>query len=125
MPSRCFLEKACLPACQSRFTILVDKLSASGVKIPQWEQSLAIIYGMSDKYELTRRIALMSTDSKSLLVMDIFGNFFDQENADNQRSSVNKETRGTALKLTRVLEKIENEEDDDDDDLEIIPMTKW
>ena len=63
--------------CQSRFTILVDKLSAAGVTIPQWEQSLAVIYGMSDKYELTRRIVLMSSERKTLPVRDIFGKFFD------------------------------------------------
>ena len=45
--------------CQSRFTTLVDKLSAAGTTIPTTEQSLQVIYAMSDKFELTRRVALM------------------------------------------------------------------
>ena len=69
--------------CQSRFTTLVDKLSASGVKIGNWEQSLHVIYGMSEKYELTRRVALMSSETKTLPVADIFGKFYDQETTDN------------------------------------------
>lgn len=76
---------------QSRFTILVDKLSASGVKIDNWEQSLQVIYGMSEKYEFTRRVALMSSETKTLPVADIFGKFYDQEITDNQKAIVAKE----------------------------------
>ena len=63
--------------CQSRFTILVDKLSATGTTIPTNEQALQVIYAMSDKYELTRRVALMSKDVRTLPVADVFGKFHD------------------------------------------------
>ena len=113
-------------ACQSRFTILMNKLTASGVMIEPSEQTLAVIYAMSEKFELTWRIALMSPDCKKLSVVDIFGKFFDQENADLRKGLATKEATGTALKLTKVLEKLDinDGEEEEDDDTEVALMTK-
>ena len=109
---------------QSRFTILVDKLSVSGTTIPTSEQALQVIYAMSDKYELTRRVALMSKDVRDLPVADVFGKFHDQELTDREQENAVAEVKGHALKLTRVLEKMENKEADDDYDVEVAMMTK-
>src|ERR1044071_7545151 len=118
------LENEPVNLCQSRFLVLIDKLNASGVVIPQWEQSLTVIHAMSEKFDLTRRIALMTEDSKKLPVRDIFGKFYDQEIEDNKVLLEKKAVKGTALKLTRALQKIEDEEGDEDEDLEVALMTK-
>jgi len=39
---------------------------------------------MSENFDLTRRIALMTEDSKKLPMRDIFGKFYDQEIEDNK-----------------------------------------
>ena len=109
--------------CQSRFTILVDKLSATGTTIPLSQQANQVIYAMGDKYELTRRVALMSKDIRTLPVADVFGKFLDQELTDREQENVAAEVKGHALKLTRVLEKMENKEADEDDDVEVAMMT--
>ena len=40
---------------------------------------------LSDKYELTRRGALMSKDVRDLPVVDVFGKFHDQELTDREQ----------------------------------------
>ena len=102
----------------------MDKLSAVGTTIPTSEQAFQVIYAMSDKYELTRRVALMSKDVRDLHVADVFGKFHDQELTDREQANAAAEVKGHALKLTRVLEKMENKEAEDDEDEEVAMMTK-
>ena len=77
--------------CQSRFTKLVDKISATGTTIPNNEQSLQVIYAMSDKFELTRRVALMSKEVKTLPVADIFASSMTRNSlTENKRMLLKK-----------------------------------
>ena len=56
--------------------------------------------------------------------LPIFGKFHDQELTDREQESAIAEVKGHALKLTRVLEKMENKEADEDDDVDVAMMTK-
>ena len=111
--------------CQARFLVLTDKLAATGYKLEEHDKTLAVIHGMSDKFEMARNIALMSEETRTLSVAKIFGKFYDQEQGEKVRSLTRGvDTKKVALKLSKVLEKMEAEEDVEDDDKEVVLMTK-
>ena len=52
----------------SRFQVLCDKMSSAGLKVQPWELSLAFIYGVNAKFDTTKRIMLMTKETKELPV---------------------------------------------------------
>src|ERR1044071_4774399 len=109
----------------SRFHILCDKMSAATIKLEDWEKSLALIHGVNSKFETTKRIMLMTQESKSLTVAEQAGKFTLQEKDDQENAKATQETRGTALKLTKVLKLMESDDADDlEQDEEVAMVTK-
>src|SRR6185295_6000501 len=79
----------------SRFQILCDKMTAATVKLEDWEKSLALIHGVNSKFETTKRIMLMTQETKSLTVAELAGKFALQERDDQENAKATQETKGT------------------------------
>src|ERR1044071_1932124 len=109
----------------SRFQILCDKMTAATVKLEDWEKSHALIHGVNSKFETTKRIMLMTQEAKGLAVAELAGKFALQEKDDQENARATRETKGTALKLTKVLKLMESDDACElEQDEEVDMMTK-
>ena len=57
----------------SRFQVLFDKMSSAGLKVQPWELSLAFIHGVNAKFDTTKRIMIMTKETKELPVSVLVG----------------------------------------------------